>query len=168
MSNEEPQKEIQVPHQLEPEAFLPSHQLTQVYASYYYSAAVTESGEVYTWGSGEFGRLGYVDIKKQPQPRLLVELGSNFIVKLSLGYYHAAAISDKGIVFTWGRGINGQLGHGSILNEDSVRPVSALTHCFIVDIACGESHSLALSDKNEVYTWGGGQLGQLGHGDFLR
>jgi len=24
-----------------------------------------------------------------------------------LGYYHGAAITDKGIVFSWGRGING-------------------------------------------------------------
>lgn len=72
------------------------------------------------------------------------------------------------MVFTWGRGINGQLGHGSILNEDSVRLVSALSAVTILDIACGESHSLALSKSGEVYTWGGGQLGQLGHGDFLR
>jgi RCC1 and BTB domain-containing protein len=78
---------------------------------------------------------------------------------MSLGYYHAAAISDKGIVFTWGRGINGQLGHGSILNEDSVRPVNALSTSFVIDISCGESHTLALTNQGEVYTWGGGQLG---------
>ncbi len=27
---------------------------------------------------------------------------------------------------------------------------------------------MGLSNKGEVFTWGGGQLGQLGHGDFLR
>lgn len=127
-----------------------------VYASYYYSAAVTSQGHVFTWGSGEFGRLGYMDIKKQAQPRLLKELKEHFILKLSLGYYHAAALSDQGIVYTWGRGINGQLGHGSILNEDSVRPVSALSTSFIQDICCGESHSMALTNKGEVYSWGGG------------
>jgi RCC1 and BTB domain-containing protein len=95
-------------------------------------------------------------------------LSDHFIVKLSLGYYHAAAINDKGQVFTWGRGINGQLGHGSILNEDSLRVVSALINQFMIDIACGESHSMSLTNKGEVFTWGGGQLGQLGHGDFLR
>ena len=84
------------------------------------------------------------------------DLSGHYITKLSLGYYHAAAISDKGIVFTWGRGINGQLGHGSILNEDSVRIVSALTNYMITDISCGESHSTALTIKGEVYTWGGG------------
>jgi alpha-tubulin suppressor-like RCC1 family protein len=78
------------------------------------------------------------------------------ITKLALGYYHAAAINDKGQVFTWGRGINGQLGHGSIMNEDSVHLVSSLESEVIIDIACGESHSMALSKKGEVYTWGGG------------
>ena len=65
---------------------------------------------------------------------------------MALGYYHAAAISSKGEVFTWGRGINGQLGHGSILNEDTVRYVSALNSIHVVDIACGESHTIALTN----------------------
>ena len=84
------------------------------------------------------------------------ELSGQFITKLSLGYYHAAGINDKGTVFTWGRGINGQLGHGSILNEDSVRPVSEISNHLMIDIACGESHSMSLSNNGEVYTWGGG------------
>jgi alpha-tubulin suppressor-like RCC1 family protein len=54
------------------------------------------------------------------------------------------------------------------MNEDSVHLVSSLENDFIIDIACGESHSIGLTNKGEVYTWGGGQLGQLGHGDFLR
>ena len=59
-------KEINVPHQLDPDPFSneKGSYLTQVYASYYYSAALTSNGEVYTWGSGEFGRLGNVETKK--------------------------------------------------------------------------------------------------------
>jgi len=49
-----------------------------------------------------------------------------------------------------------------------VRQVSALSHLKVIEISCGESHTLALTDEREIYTWGGGQLGQLGHGDFLR
>jgi len=45
------------------------------------------------------------------------------------------------------------------MNEDSVRLISSLENDFIIDIACGESHSMALTTKGEVYTWGGGQLG---------
>ena len=32
-------------------------------------------------------------------------------------------------------------------------------------IACGGSHTVALSPKGEVFTWGHGNYGQLGHGD---
>lgn len=59
-----------MPHLLDPDPFVKedeNHQnsyVTQIYASYYYSAAITSLGEVYTWGSGEFGRLGYIDTKK--------------------------------------------------------------------------------------------------------
>ena len=34
-----------------------------------------------------------------------------------------------------------------------------------MDIACGASHTLALSDKGEVWGWGRNNFGQLGIGD---
>jgi len=34
----------------------------------------------------------------------------------------------------------------------------------IVKIACGAYHSLALTDKGELYTWGEAKLGQCGSG----
>jgi alpha-tubulin suppressor-like RCC1 family protein len=34
-----------------------------------YSALVTEEGSVYSWGGGEFGRLGYCDTRRQALPR---------------------------------------------------------------------------------------------------
>ena len=48
--------------------------LVNVVASYYYSAALTSNGQIYSWGSGEFGRLGYTESKKQTEPKLLKEL----------------------------------------------------------------------------------------------
>lgn len=89
----------------------------------------------------------------------MTQLKEHKITKLALGYYHAAAINDAGTVFCWGRGNSGQLGCGNVLNEDSIRPVSALASIFVKDILCGESHTLALTQSGEVYTWGGGQLG---------
>lgn len=97
-----------------------------------------------------------MELKKQAQPKLLKELTTQVITRLSIGYYHGAAVTETGIVYTWGRGINGQLGHGSVLSEDSVRPVSALQNIHVIDISCGESHTLALTNKGEVYSWGGG------------
>lgn len=34
----------------------------------------------------------------------------------------------------------------------------------VIDFACGESHSLALVEGGEVFSWGSGQFGELGNG----
>ena len=35
----------------------------------------------------------------------------------------------------------------------------------IRDIACGSAHSAAITSQGELYTWGLGEFGRLGHGD---
>lgn len=108
------------------------------------------------WGSGEFGRLGDSDIRRFHVPTPVKDLSNQIITRISLGYYHGAAINDQGMLFTWGRGISGQLGTGSILNEDSVKHVSELANIPIKEVECGESHTVALTIHGEVYSWGGG------------
>jgi hypothetical protein len=38
------------------------------------------------------------------------------VVLLASGWRHTVVVSDSGRVFTWGRGVNGQLGHGDELD----------------------------------------------------
>ena len=40
--------------------------------------------------------------------------------------------------------------------------IGALAYKHIVHVACGESHSLALSDQGQLFSWGAGSDGQLG------
>ena len=40
-----------------------------------------------------------------------------------------------------------------------------MNEAHVVDIACGSGHSLAISDVGDLYMWGRGTSGQLGHGD---
>ena len=35
----------------------------------------------------------------------------------------------------------------------------------VVDIACGGSHSGCIDEHGQLYTWGKGRYGRLGHGD---
>lgn len=40
-----------------------------------------------------------------------------------------------------------------------------LTGKSISGIDCGASHTVAVTDDGQVYTWGRGKFGALGHGD---
>lgn len=38
----------------------------------------------------------------------------------------------------------------------------------VVQIACGSTHSAAVTSEGELYTWGRGNYGRLGHGKELK
>lgn len=58
-------EEIRVPHFLDPCPFAKNgHIPKEIIAGSGYSAVITEEGVVYSWGSGEFGRLGYCDTRR--------------------------------------------------------------------------------------------------------
>lgn len=44
--------------------------------------------------------------------------------------------------------------------------VVALDAQIIVAVSCGESHTLALNDKGQIFSWGLGSDGQLGLNNF--
>jgi len=67
-------------------------------------------------------------------------------------------------VYTFGGGEHGQLGHGDKVNKIKPTLVQSLDGIFLQQITCGWSHSVALTSKGEVYTWGNGDHGKLGHG----
>mmetsp|Transcript_27678 Transcript_27678/g.44282 ORF Transcript_27678/g.44282 Transcript_27678/m.44282 type:complete len:857 (+) Transcript_27678:523-3093(+) len=85
-------------------------------------------------------------------------------VSVSCGAQNSVAVADNGDVFTWGYGENGQLGHGTRHNEIFPRRVCALLSENIVKTSCGAAHTLALTAEGQVYSWGEGKDGQLGHG----
>lgn len=70
-------------------------------------------------------------------------------------------------MFSWGEGEDGKLGHGNRLSLDRPRLIETLKSKRIRDIACGSSHSAAISSSGELYTWGLGEYGRLGHGDNI-
>lgn len=53
----------------------------------------------------------------------------------------------------------------SFRNCDKPRLIEALKTKRIRDIACGSSHSAAITSSGELYSWGLGEYGRLGHGD---
>ncbi|EFJ05293.1 hypothetical protein SELMODRAFT_449178 [Selaginella moellendorffii] len=134
------------------------------------TAAIADSrdgtcrGRMWIWGQNQGSN----------SPRLFsgVFSSSTVVIQVACGGAHAAALSEHGVLQTWGYNEHGQLGRGisceglqgakivtsfvKFLNE----PVETVK---VKQVVCGEYHTAAIAHNGDVYTWGLGSSGQLGH-----
>ncbi|RWS12697.1 E3 ubiquitin-protein ligase HERC2-like protein [Dinothrombium tinctorium] len=129
--------------------------------------AVTSEGRVYAMGYGASGRLGIGSSDSVSNPTLIEGLQHVFVKKVAVnsGGKHSLALTADGDVYSWGEGDDGKLGHGNKSSLDRPKLIEALCGKGVVDIACGGAHSAAITANGELYTWGKGRYGRLGHGD---
>ena len=149
----------------------------------YHSIALSEDGDVYTWGYGgkegyfswmfsqEVGALGHGNRKPFFIPKkvdFFTELETK-VSQISAGLYHCVAVTEDGDLYTWGRGLYGTLGNGSNqytltpeLNEDFASFKDEGIN--IVKIDSAEDYTAVLMDNGEVYTFGKNDRGQMGIG----
>ncbi|KAM0894961.1 hypothetical protein ACQ4PT_024124 [Festuca glaucescens] len=68
--------------------------------------------------------------------------------------------------WTWGAGTDGQLGDGGFQDHHLPQPLLLPPPCRgrVSFVAAGGAHAIALTSDGEVFTWGRGTHGQLGHG----
>lgn len=128
---------------------------------------VSQEGKLYACGEGTNGRLGLGDDNNVCEPKPIPFLSQYVIKKVAVhsGGKHALALTQDGKVFSWGEGEDGKLGHGNCTTLDKPRLIEVLKSKRIRDIACGSGHSAAIASNGELYTWGLGEYGRLGHGD---
>ncbi|CAE7748417.1 UVR8 [Symbiodinium microadriaticum] len=132
-------------------------------AGYYHTAAITDSGELVTWGSNGLSQLGIGDTTDRHAPVKVSVNGQKFVA-VAAGYWHTAAITDSGELWTWGHNDYGQLGVGDTMNRHVPVKVS-VNGQKIVAVAAGGHHTAAITDSGELWTWGRNGYGQLGVGD---
>ncbi|XP_060902883.1 serine/threonine-protein kinase Nek8 isoform X1 [Labrus mixtus] len=132
---------------------------------------VTKSGRLITWeapsvGSGEASLPGVVE-QMQPQfiSRFLEGQSGVTIKSVSCGDLFTTCMTDRGIIMTFGSGSNGCLGHGNFNDVTQPKIVEALLGYELVQVSCGASHVLAVTNEREVFAWGRGDNGRLGLGN---
>lgn len=69
-------------------------------------------------------------------------------------------------VFSWGSGANYQLGTGNACIQKLPCKVDSLHGSVIKHLSAAKFHSVAVSARGELFTWGFGRGGRLGHPDF--
>ncbi|XP_024591034.1 probable E3 ubiquitin-protein ligase HERC1 isoform X10 [Neophocaena asiaeorientalis asiaeorientalis] len=133
-----------------------------------HTLAFTTEGEVFSWGDGDYGKLGHGNSSTQKYPKLIQgPLQGKVVVCVSAGYRHSAAVTEDGELYTWGEGDFGRLGHGDSNSRNIPTLVKDISN--VGEVSCGSSHTIALSkDGRTVWSFGGGDNGKLGHGDTNR
>lgn len=130
------------------------------------SSAATSSGKFFTWGDGDKNRLGHGDKEARLKPTCVPALIDHNFCKVACGHSLTVGLTTSGQVFAMGSTVYGQLGNP---NSDGKVPClveDKLVGESVEEIACGAYHVTVLTSKNEVYTWGKGANGRLGHGDI--
>ena len=155
----------------------PLANIVQVSAGENHTCALTSGGEVWCWGDGSSGRLGYSSNFSTKYPvRVVNASGSSTplgnIVQISSGGEHNCALTSGGNVYCWGKGANGRLGNNLSVNrnyavavETSSSDSNALAN--VVRISTGGDHTCVLISSGEVRCWGLGTNGRLGNGDSV-
>ncbi|XP_041822496.1 retinitis pigmentosa GTPase regulator b isoform X1 [Chelmon rostratus] len=128
------------------------------------SAALTASGKLFMWGDNTEGQIGLGKESHATSPQE-VSVGRP-ISWVSCGYYHSAFVTVEGALYTFGERDSGKLGLGTEqLPRHRVPQLVKSIKQPVVQVACGGGHTVALAE-DDLFTFGLGQFGQLGHGTF--
>lgn len=129
------------------------------------SSSNCSSGKLFTWGDGDKGRLGHGDKEARLVPTCVAALVESNFCQVACGHSLTVALTTTGHVYTMGSPVYGQLGHPQADGKFPIRIEGNLVKSFVEEIACGAYHVAVLTSRTEVYTWGKGANGRLGHGD---
>ncbi|KAH3708324.1 RCC1 and BTB domain-containing protein 1-like isoform X2 [Dreissena polymorpha] len=129
--------------------------------------AVTDTGEVYSWGHNGYCQLGNGGSTQGVVPLLVsTNLQGRRVSKVACGSHHSMALTIEGEIYAWGQNNCGQVGSGTTTNQPTPRKVIAVIGSRVaISIGCGQTSSMALMEKGEVYGWGYNGNGQLGLGN---
>lgn len=139
-------------------------QLLALSAGESHSVALCRSGRVLSFGENRYGQLGLGDFVSTATPKPVPALQCRPVVHICCGGAHTMARTATGLLWAWGCNEHGQLGLGDQKPRFRPEQVKALRVSRCIDVACGNRHTLAVSEKGLLFAFGAGGSGQLGSG----
>jgi alpha-tubulin suppressor-like RCC1 family protein len=130
-----------------------------------HTAAIKTDGTLWTWGLGNYGRLGTNDSTTRSTPVTTFAGGTNW-KQVNSGGEHTAAIKTDGTLWTWGLGTDGRLGDNTIISRSTpVTTFSGGTNW--KQVSSGGYHCAAIKTDGTLWTWGLGTDGRLGDNTII-
>ena len=111
-----------------------------------------QSGQVMTWGAGDYGQLGHGFTWDDAQPRLVNDLKS--VIMISAGARHSLAVSrapgQPSQVWGWGYNGYGELGLGDVNLRTQPTALASFHRSLIKGISCGFRHTVVVTTPRPV------------------
>ncbi|KAM0924303.1 hypothetical protein ACQ4PT_004941 [Festuca glaucescens] len=132
-------------------------------------AIVTKQGEVFSWGKESGGRLGHnVGVGVSHPKKIIQSLAFTRVKTIAFGAKHTCALTVSGELYEWGEGA-----HSLCLGDDQCHRSQWFPHKLhdpldgisVLKISCGQWHTAIISSSGQLFTYGDGTFGVLGHGD---
>ncbi|KAK5847987.1 hypothetical protein PBY51_017073 [Eleginops maclovinus] len=147
-----------------PERLLLPGPVLQVALGTRHGVLLVEGGQVYSFGDLTWKQS---QVSEPAKPTLESALSGQRVVSVAAGSFHSGAVTEDGGVHMWGDNSSGQCGLSGLSSVPNPTPVALLDSDSappqtvpVLELACGERHTLALSAQREVWAWGSGsQLG---------
>ena len=128
-----------------------------------HSLAVDNQGNLWSWGTNTNGALGLGEqISFEMEPKR-IETGDLRFKAVSARSDHSLALDREGNLWSWGLNTFSQTGL-NIDDEKIYIPTKVDTgDVRFVDIASGNTHSLAIDEEGQIWSWGNNENGRTGH-----
>lgn len=155
--------DILMTHQECPAPFplMPKVVITSLACGKKFSLFLSNKQMVYSQGKNHFGQLGLQEVEFSKIMIRVPDLEK--IESIATGYYHSLAVNIEGTAFSWGLNLYGQLGSGNETKRSEPKTIVFPKNKKVFRIYGGEFHTLAISSKGKPFTFGKGNLGQLGY-----
>ncbi|KAM4687156.1 secretion-regulating guanine nucleotide exchange factor-like [Rhinophrynus dorsalis] len=121
-----------------------------------HSAIITDAGKLYVCGQNKDGQLGLSHTDDVPRFTLCMPIQSSRVAKVACGWDFTIILTECGDILSCGANAFGQLGRPQAGTCTIPQRVEIPDKKKIMDVAAGLRHSLALTERGEIFQWGTG------------
>lgn len=142
--------------------------VVSVAAGQYYTMAIKENGELWSFGWNQYGQLGHnaniMTYTPNPTPTKVME----DVASVSTSSYSTLVVKKNGELWSFGNNYIGQLGHNTNVGKNIANPTPIKIMDNVAFVSAEGVHSIAVKKNGEVWSFGGNNFGQLGHSTNMK